>query len=49
MSPEAPPPVKLCAARALIPPPDGEKDNGPEREDDEIARHDTFRGSSYGK
>jgi hypothetical protein len=37
MSPEAPPPVKLGAAGALIPPPDGEKDNGPDREDHEIA------------
>jgi hypothetical protein len=55
MSPEAPSPVKLCAAGALIPSPDGEKDNGTDREDHEIARHDTFRGarqarrSSYDK
>jgi hypothetical protein len=45
MSPEAPPPVKLCAAGALIPPPDGQKNNGPDRADHEIAGHHSFRGA----
>lgn len=42
MSPKAPPPIKLCPAGALIPPPDGQNHDRPDREDQEIAQHDTF-------
>jgi hypothetical protein len=45
MSPEASPPIKLRPAGALIPPPHGQKNHSPDREDHEIARHDTFRGA----
>jgi hypothetical protein len=48
MSPEASPPIKLRPAGALIPPPDGQKNHSPDREDHEIARHDTFRGARQG-
>ena len=45
MSSEAPPAIELRPAGALIPPPHGQKNDSPDREDHKIGRHDTFRGA----
>jgi len=48
VSPEAPPPIELSAAGALVPAPYGQNDDSSDREDHEIARHVTFRGARTG-
>jgi hypothetical protein len=35
--------MKLCPAGALIPQPHGQENNSPDRHDQEVSRHDTFR------
>ena len=48
ISPEAPAPIELGTAGALVPAPYGQNDDSSDRKDHEIARHVTFRGARTG-
>ena len=41
--PEAPPLVKLCPARAFVPPPHRQEDEDLDRRNEEVDRHDSYR------